>query len=139
MRQQKLAELIEQLAVTGEIAGGVLLLHLAEQCACAFKRIAAGGETGCARYGRRRADEQALGIRKGTRPLDLAIIGQELAQHDAGQRRDLGLLRLDIDRLDDDELMIGERLYDEIAANDLRAVLIPQRQIAGKSAVGVDP
>ncbi len=87
---------------------------------------------------RRHADEKTLGIRERVRPLDLAVIRQQLPQYHAGEHRDLGLLRLDIDRLDHDELVVHERQYDEIAANDLRTMLIPKRQISGEPAVGAD-
>ena len=63
--------------------------------------------------------------------------GKSLAQYHAGEHRDLGLLRLDIDRLDHDKLVVDKRQHNEISANDLRTMLIPKCEITGEPAIRV--
>ena len=130
---EQLSKLLEKLAVAREVAGRIFPLHLVEQCTRTLQYFVSGSRVGRARCWR--TDEKALGVGERARPLDLAVIGQELPQHNAGEHRDLGLLRLDIDRLDHDELVIRQRQHDEITTNDLRTVLIPEREIPGEPAV----
>ena len=135
---EQFSKLLEKLAVAREVAGRIFPLHLVEQSTRTLQRFVAGSRVGradCGRFRRWRTDEKALGVGERARPLDLAVIGQELPQHHAGEHRDLGLLRLDIDRLDHDELVIRERQHNEITTNDLRTVLIPEREIPGEPAV----
>ena len=103
----------------GEVPRCIRLLHLAKECSCAVKGIV---DRTCARltgWGGCRTGEKALDLRQRIGPLDPAIAGQKLPQYDSGECRDLRLLCLDINRLDDDELVIGERKYDQVAPNHL--------------------
>ena len=105
---EQFSKLLEKLAVAREVTGRIFPLHLVEQSTRTLQHFVAGSRVGradCGRCRRWRTDEKALGVGERARPLDLAVIGQELPQHHAGEHRDLGLLRLDIDRLDHDELV----------------------------------
>ena len=114
----------------GEVPRGIRPLHLAKERPCAVKSVV---DRTCARrtgWSSCRAGEKALDLRQSVGPLDPAVAGQKLPRHDSGQRRNLRLLRLDVNRLNDDELVIDERKYDKVAPNYLRTMLIPKREIS---------
>ena len=106
-RQQDLFELLQQLAIANEIARGVFLPHIAKHGASALEPIEIGRRR-CWSGWLFRADPDQKGLRfaKGARPLDLAVVGQQLSENDARERRDLGLLRLDIDGLYRHQLIV---------------------------------
>jgi hypothetical protein len=76
LRQEKLSELLEKLTVAREVARGQFLLHLAEQGARSFKRIAGRFSVGSSGCDTSHTDEETLRIRESTRPFDLAIVRQ---------------------------------------------------------------
>src|SRR5208282_1420933 len=74
-RQQDLFELLQQLAITGEFARGVCLLHIAKHGAGTRKPIEIGA-SGCWPGGLFNPDPDQKGLRfaKGARPFDLAVV-----------------------------------------------------------------
>jgi hypothetical protein len=126
---EQLPKLLEKLAVAREIARRIFPLHLVEQCTRTLQHFVAGSRVGRASCRRWRTDKEALGIGERARPFDLAVIGQKLPQHHAGEHRDPGLLSLDIDRLEHNELIVDKRQHNEIAANDMRNALPSQEGI----------
>ena len=76
------------------------------------------------------SDEKVFGFCEAPRPLYLSVVGQQLCQHDACECGYLSPLGFDIDRLDCDQLVTVEWQYDQVAADHLRAVLVPERQIS---------
>src|SRR5690349_23725527 len=128
-RRQKFTELFEKFAITSEVPGGIGPLHLLKhrprlaELIFGDVRIAldsCGWTYLC-------ADKESFGGIQRRRPFNLAIVRHQLRKHHTRQRRDPGLLGLDKDRFDRNQLVSVERQNDEIAANDLRAVLIPKR------------
>src|SRR5579859_3149362 len=92
-RRQDLLELLQQLAVAGEIAGRVFPLHVAEDRPGAGELVLTGrgGRRLTRRLGRV-PDQEGLRRAEGVAPFDLAVVGKQLAEHGAGERRNAGLL-----------------------------------------------
>jgi len=79
LRPEKLLHLLEKFAIPSKVARRQLLLHLAEDAPHLLKRVTGRFCVQCLLRCDSRANEELFSVSQCAGPLDLAVIGKELA------------------------------------------------------------